>query len=168
MKLLLIIISLFLVPVCSFTQSKFDTANYVILPKTSHWCPYTSDKKCKATDLSVTEIIQLDSLLQSCIAAYNIEETRHYNTDKERFPKFAPRLEDYIITLQKYKRQFIPVINANGEKEVWVNCFRSEDIDHSYWRKTVVFVNDGGNYYFNVKINLATKKYYALRVNGVG
>ena len=33
-------------------------------------------------------------------------------------------------------------------------------------QKDLIFVNDGGNCYFNLKINLTTGQYYELMVNG--
>ena len=33
------------------------------------------------------------------------------------------------------------------------------------WKKYSIFIKDGGNCYFNLKINLATRQYYELRVN---
>jgi hypothetical protein len=44
-------------------------------------------------------------------------------------------------------------LNSKGEKEVWINCFcRDGERD---WRKNLVFVKDGGNCYFNLKVNLS-------------
>jgi hypothetical protein len=168
MTLLLQMIALLILPVFSIAQAKADSNQYVVLCKDSTRNPYQEDKAYTATTLSATELLLLDSLLQSCVTKYNAEETQHYKNDRKRYPKVSLNLDDYFIPLAKYKRQYIPVINAKGEKEVWVNCFRSEGNEHSYWRKSVVFVFDGGNYYFNTTINLATKMYFPLRPNGVG
>ncbi len=34
------------------------------------------------------------------------------------------------------------------------------------WKTEFILVDDGGNCFFNFKINLTTKKYYELNVNG--
>jgi len=73
-------------------------------------------------------------------------------------------VKDFVIDLKKYKRQYIAVINSKGEKEVWVNCFC--DTWKKNWRKELIFVLDGGNCYFNLKINLTKGEYYDLMVNG--
>ncbi len=55
--------------------------------------------------------------------------------------------------------------NVKGEKEVWVNCFCSVQY-MDYWKKQVVFVKDGGNCFFNVKINITKKSFSDFEVNG--
>ena len=168
MKILLLVISSLINYYSGVAQVNIDTSRYVVLAKNSMWCPYSGNKHYKTANVSAAEITEIENLLSNCIGEYNIAETKHYEAEEKQFPKFNFKLNDFIISLEKYKRQLIPVINAKGEKEVWVNCFRASANEHPYWKKTVVFVNDGGNYYFNVKINLTTKKYYALRVNGLG
>ncbi len=71
-----------------------------------------------------------------------------------------------LTDLSKYKRQLVPYLNAKGEKEVWVNCFCS-DFGQD-WRKEIIQVDDGGRCFFNLRINLMTKKGFDLRVNGQG
>jgi hypothetical protein len=63
-----------------------------------------------------------------------------------------------------YKKQLVAIINSQGEKEVWVNCF-CDDFS-TPWRTRLLFVDDGGSCYFNLKINLKSRRYYDLRVNG--
>jgi hypothetical protein len=64
----------------------------------------------------------------------------------------------------KYFKQFVAVINKNGEKEVWVNCC-CEVMD--YWKKQIQTTLDGGTCYFNLKINLNKNILYNFSVNGV-
>ena len=59
-----------------------------------------------------------------------------------------------------------PIQKNNGQKEVWVNCFCQLSGDNK-WKTEVVHVADGGNCYFNFKINLTTKTCYDFAVNGV-
>jgi hypothetical protein len=69
-----------------------------------------------------------------------------------------------IKNLNNYKAQIVPVMNKNGEKEVWINCFcETSDIQ---WKEKIIMVKDGGNCYFNLKINLKTLKVYDFGVNG--
>jgi hypothetical protein len=72
----------------------------------------------------------------------------------------------YGIDFKKYdyKRQYVSIINSIGEKEVWINCFC--DSFYKDWKKQILHVDDGGNCFFNLKVNLSTKKCYDIFVNG--
>lgn len=132
-------------------------ANYAVISfnKTNTWL----FKDAKPATLSADEIREVENILHEAIEDYNREPYLlrahpEYNLDKSRF----------VIDPSSYKRQFVPVLNAKGEKEVWVNCFCEDNFDD--WRKEVVQVEDGGKCFFNVKINLSKKTWYDLRVNG--
>ena len=79
-------------------------------------------------------------------------------------PKSRLAFTNQIKDVSKYYKQFIAVINKQGEKEVWINCFCSKD---PKWKNEVVLVLDGGNCYFQLKINLTKKLVYDFMVNGV-
>jgi hypothetical protein len=71
-----------------------------------------------------------------------------------------------VIDLKRYKRQYIGVTNEKGEKEVWINCFCIDPHNPKMnWKKEFVMVKGGGNCYFNLKVNLTTKKYYDFDTN---
>ncbi len=77
----------------------------------------------------------------------NLKE--HYSLDFEKY---------------KYKFQYVAAINNKGEKEVWINGFcNTQD---SRWKEEILLVNDGGNCYFNLKLNLSTKECFQVAVNG--
>jgi len=63
-----------------------------------------------------------------------------------------------------YNIQLVPVLNSIGQKEVWVNCLCSGTDDN--WKKGITVVDDGGNCFFNLKINLTLKISYDFFVNG--
>jgi len=78
----------------------------------------------------------------------------------------AKRSHYGVMELTKYKFQYIPVITKSGEKQVWVNAFcTSHGID---WSKDIIGVDDGGNCYWNMIINLTKKTYHNFMVNGIG
>jgi hypothetical protein len=113
---------------------------------------YPFDNTYKTARLTQKDFIIIDSLQIACVTEYN------NSLDKEH--------KQWSIDLNKhnYKRQIIAVTNKSGEKEVWVNCFcRTWD---NRWKTEIMIVDDGGNCYFNFKINLAAKKFYELGVNG--
>lgn len=92
--------------------------------------------------LSSEEITITDTLLAKCIKQYGFFE------------------------FEKYQRQYIPSVNAKGEKFVWVNCFCREG--HNRWRRKIIIVEDGGKCYFQATFNLTTKTFFNVSVNGLG
>ncbi|MET0753072.1 MAG: hypothetical protein ABWZ66_06850 [Pyrinomonadaceae bacterium] len=126
-------------------KSKDTSDNFVVLyynPQNESWL----FRNAKETALNEKEIAEIENLLKKAVDEYN-----------------AKQKEPQKIDLPKYKRQFVAVINNNGEKEVWANCFAG---DFENWRKKIVMVDDGGKYFFNVKINLTKKIHYDFMVNG--
>lgn len=107
-------------------------------------------KKGKNTSLSQKEIKKISVLIQ---------------TEMEREPK---RFSRHFYQSEYYK-QCIAIINEKNQKEVWINCISmKEGISGSGWKNQIIEVNDGGEYYFNLKINLSTGKVYDFYVNGEG
>jgi len=132
---------------------QFDTSKTVIIPfdKKEN---YPFGNSYKPATLTQTEIIEIDSFIIKCVSDYNASFTQE---DKQF------RID---LTKEIYKKQLVAVTNEKGEKEVWVNCFcRTWD---NAWKTKIIHVDDGGNCYFNFKINLTTKKYYDLGVNAEG
>lgn len=119
-------------------------------------------KDCKPTDLSTKDLYKIEIIIRECISEYNKKEEKVYNEIKHKNPQSQISITNFIIDLNKYKRQYIAVINTKGEKEVWVNCFCGTMPN---WTKKIIYVFDGGNCYFNLKINLKQNKYYELIVN---
>src|SRR5260370_4573202 len=67
--------------------------------------------------------------------------------------------------LDRYDRQFIGAINENGDKIIWVNCFCKERENFFIgWKDKIVFIDDAGTCFFNVKINITKNIYYDLTV----
>lgn len=121
-------------------------------------------KNARPTELTRVEIMVVDSLLVKTVTEHNQAQEVDYQELVEAHPEIPFRKENYFIALPNYRRQLIAVINSKGEKEVWVNCLCING--GSYWRAHVVDAMDGGNCYFNVKINLTKKVSYDLMVNG--
>ena len=139
-------------PITQSNGLTFDTSKTVIIEfnKKSRW-PF--DSTFKSAALTQNELQLVDSFLLACVTNYN------NSLDKDH--------KQWSIDLKNrnYRKQLIVVTNKNGQKEVWVNCFCR--VDNDKWKTRMVGVEDGGNCYFNFKINLTTKKYYDLGVNGV-
>jgi len=146
----------------SIFDESLDTSMVVILPlDTTHSWIF---KNVKQAELTSNELSLIENILTNCIQEYNKKEKLEFRQLQSKETDAQFNINDFIIDLNKYKRQYIAVINSNGEKEVWVNCFcNSFDKD---WRKQRIIVKDGGNCYFNLKINIETKKCYDFMANG--
>ena len=129
-----------------------DTSKTAIIPFNKN-VSYPFDNSYKPAVLTKNDINNVDSLLIACVTDYN------NSLDKDH--------KEWSIDLKKYdyRKQLIAVTNKKGEKEVWVNCFCHILNNHS-WKTEIMIVDDGGNCYFHFKINLTTKKFYDLGVNG--
>ncbi len=134
-----------------------DSSKFTIIPFGENYCWIF--KNCKPTSLTTGDLSNIENLLTKCLNDFNatLPKINNKNINKD---------ETDIIKLENYKRQYMPVLNETGEKEVWINCFCSSE--HKNWEKEVVFAKDGGNCYFNLKINLTKLKYFVLQINGKG
>jgi hypothetical protein len=116
--------------------------------------PYVGSKSCI---LSLQEIITVDSLIGKCIEQYNREQEEEFAKINAEHPEYRLDKKSFVIDFKTYKRQYVPEINASGEKEVKVNCACDG---------TFGLVEDGGNCYFQLKVNLFKKTYFGLSANG--
>jgi hypothetical protein len=121
-------------------------------------------KNVKPTNLTPQDVHDIDKLLNKCIAAYNPKQQMEFDSISKKHPDYNLKIQNFVIDLSRFKRQYFPVINEKGEKEIWINCFCRTDNED--WRTRLISVRDGGNCYFNLKINLTLKTYYDLMVNG--
>jgi hypothetical protein len=139
-----------------------DTSVIAILPydTTQYWV----FKDSKPTELTNDDLLKIETILNKCINEYNPDQERQFKEMNDKHPEYKLDKNNFIIELGHYKRQYVAAINSKGEKEVWINCFCGE------WdtnvRKRILQVEDGGNCYFNLKINLTKGEYYELMVNG--
>lgn len=82
---------------------------------------------------------------------------------KEYLKENAPRISE---KLSKYKRQYFGLIDKNGDKIIWINCFLDYEGYHKNWKADLVYVLDGGLNFFEIKVNLKTRKCFDLYVHG--
>jgi len=141
-----------------------DTSRIAILPfdTTQYWV----FKDSKPTDLTNDDLQKIETILNQCVNDYNPEQERQVKEINDKHPEFKLDKKNFTIDLTLYKRQYVAILNAKGEKEVWVNCFCGAGSQN--WKKNLILVLDGGNCYFNLKINLTTGQYYEFMVNGDG
>lgn len=96
-----------------------------------------------------------------------VEKILRENLDyiKTNQPDYSYSISD---NLDNYLRQYAGFINKDGEKVVWVN-FLCDDgyINISSLHESILTVLDGGSCFWSVKVNIAKRKLYDMRVNGV-
>lgn len=95
------------------------------------------------------------------------------------FNMFKVPVEEYILS--NYFFQYIPYIDENGERNIYVNAFCETaetnaemiiyDVDtlapiHIDWKDQLIIVSDGGACYWSVEINLDNEFYIDLMING--
>jgi hypothetical protein len=177
-----VLLSLFLIISCNKTKKqvveiehtkvkqelfKLPKSEFTILTYQSNW--HWVYQNVASTKLSELELIDIEYILKNAIDTNNKLQEKELNAENicniER-----PFLEtSYKLNLDQYKRQYVPIINSKGEKEVWINFF-CNDLHENYfgdldWKTDLIQVEDGGNCFFNIKINLTTKTYYQLEIN---
>lgn len=101
-------------------------------------------KTLKPFDLEQNELIQLDKIIEKC-----------FIENKGKLKK----KENYIY-------QGIPVINENGEKEIWVSCYCKDKDEKESFKYYLKEVCDGGNCNVHLKVNLTKNNYSELNVAG--
>jgi len=144
------------------SSNPIDTSIIAILPfdTTRNWV----FKGNKPTNFTGDDLNKIEDVLRKCINDYNLDQERQFNEINKKHPEYKLDKENFVIDLARYKRQYIATINSKGEKEIWVNCFCNTHDKN--WKRQRIVVRDGGNCYFNLKINLATEQYYEFMVNG--
>lgn len=137
------------------------TPEYVILKFDSTMNGLFKDSK--PAELNLSEVKEIELILSKCINAYNPKQLKEFEKLDKEYPGNKYSKIHFIIDLKRYNQQFVAVINKLGEKEVWVNCFCITSSNN--WKREIFQVKDGGNCFFNLKINLTKKTYYDLSVN---
>lgn len=69
-----------------------------------------------------------------------------------------------IQDLWEYRAQYFGFMNTDNEKVILANFF-CRNISESDWKKDVIITLDGGNCYFQIKVNLDTEATYDLQIN---
>jgi hypothetical protein len=140
---------------CCFGQTapiSFDTSRTAIIPLEKCFV-HVFDNNYVQAMLTQSDILEIDTLFNESFADYN----SHLSEAEKK----------YLAIDQKnryYRRQYVCVLNNEGQKEVYLNCFCA--FIRADWRKSLIVVKDGGSCFFNFKINLAKRKYYSFFVNG--
>lgn len=148
----------------SRNRVKADTSTIAVLPyDTSYYWLFEEHEKCRNADLSPAELDQLEELVQRAVTDY-MSKYAH----REELAGDSAYWNQYRIARSGYVLQCIAVMNATGEKEVWVNALCDPDSpSKGSWQERILVVQDGGGCYYQMKVNLTKGTYADLSVNGV-
>lgn len=140
-------------PEFTLSQSEFVILTYE--PKW-HW----TFLNAKPATLSHSELIIIETILKRVVKENNKNQNE---VALEHNKNNQITTTGYELKLKGYKRQYVAVINNKREKEVFINFF-CDASNQKDWKKELVQVEDAGNCYYNVKINLVTNQ-YQLQIN---
>ena len=125
---------------------KFDTSKIAIFNLKTDWWLNKKFNPAKSFNLTSADLEVVDEIFKKCTTQNNID-----------------------ISYFHFKKQYVPFIDKDGQKKVWVNCFCSDfNNDLPDWKKFIVIVSDGGSCFFNLIINLSNNSFSDLQVNSVG
>ncbi|MCK0107775.1 hypothetical protein MWU58_00580 [Flavobacteriaceae bacterium S0825] len=106
------------------------------------------------TNINENEIRSVDSLL--------LEEVEQFNTKQ----KESERTMDDLIHIEKYQCNYIPVLNEQGEKIIYVISKRVND-NSTWWEVyEILGIRDGYISVFKFSLNLSEKKGGKIMPNG--
>ena len=131
-------------PSAAAAAASLDTSLYTILPYSPN--SHLPLRGVRPASLGTDEVDSIEVILRAMVQEQNARGRAH------------------LSNLTQYKRQYVAVINAKGEKEVWVNCFCQ--LVSPAWRKEIVVVYDGGPCFFHLVVNLSKHQYYSVMING--
>ena len=147
------------------TQSNHELSesDYVILPFQEKW--YWIFKNVTPTELTQTELTEIEEILKIAVDKNNQAQKEYLKKQSIENPKYKQEKTGFELKLNGFKRQYVPVTNELGEKEIWINFF-CRDFGSESWKTDLFTVFDGGNCFWNIKVNLTKKEYYKLGING--
>ena len=146
----------------SFGQSTAADPNYnpqtiAILNYNDSEFPFL--KNCSHVNLTTADMLLADTLLVKFIDEYNKEQTRQFNSFTREQQKGHILL---LLDLNKFRRQYVPIINQSGDKEIWVNCFCTNM--GKDWKKELIKSSGERMCNFKMMLNLTLRKYYNFRL----
>lgn len=118
-----------------------------------------------STSLDKDELVKIENILNVIVKEHNEQEKLELDKHNKKFPDNYRKHTGYEISLEGKMRQYVPIVNEKGEKEIWINFFCDKPRNDE-WKTVPRHVSDGGNCYFSVKVNLTKKTFKELIVNG--
>jgi hypothetical protein len=130
------------------------------------------DDSYRIMKLSESDIVDCEPVLKVFINQYNLKGERSLDSIKQylRDVKHISNVhlyeEQFHIELRNYGRQYIGVQSGNKHRIVYINFF-CDPKNNTNRKKEWVEVDDGGNCYFKMQIDLTDNKVLEFLENGV-
>lgn len=117
--------------------------------------------------LTQDEVDLVELRLGETLSKINEDRRKEFEAYKQSFPSDTLTIQNFsLVTLNDYKRQYVPYKSKEGERHVWVNCFCSRSPERLEFAKSnIIMPLGGGSCYFSVTINLSKGIYQDLFVN---
>jgi hypothetical protein len=142
---------------------QLPASNYIILKYKSDW--HWIFKDAKPTKLSQKELSEIEKIIEKAIGENNKQQQEYLEMHNNKYPDNQWTKTGFELKTIGYKRQYVPVINDKGQKEIWINFF-CDGWGIKNWKSDLMVFDDGGNCAFNLKVNLETMTYSELHING--
>lgn len=115
--------------------------------------------------LTSNDINIIEQLLKDTVSKYNLSaDSAIKYLSADSFIVFPD-----TIRLSDYKRQYLPYMDKNGKRKVWLNIFfRNDSIFNLVginWKKDPIIAADGGNRFFQLIINLTDRSVLYFELN---
>lgn len=116
-----------------------------------------------------------DSITEACID--NKEKTietmlkNYFNDNEERKKQmtsyYNQKFKNIKTRYPDYYRQYLGYIDEEtSHKLIWINFFIPDEYLLKDWKNSIIAVNDGGDYFFNVLVDIEDNKCLNFSING--
>lgn len=180
-KLTVFILLLTLLLSCKTTLETFPTsdANKIRVKSNKfRGAIFKSTYPCEKLFIQPTNTLNRYTPTKSNIElAETILKNQIKSVNRNRVNQFGKR-DNIDKNLNKYFRQYLGFINEKGDSIIHINFqwdrFTLIDRIKGYWDDRLDYTSDfsivldGGSRYWNINVNLTSKKLFGLSVNGVG
>jgi hypothetical protein len=118
---------------------------------------------------SPADVTEMESRLRGALARQRDADDRLQGRSKgARRDVHAFRshhIGEILEHLAAYRRQYVGIV-VQGERRIFVNCFRADPQQHPSWREQLVDVDDGGVYYWRIQYQIDRKRFLEIDING--
>ncbi len=167
MKFLKLNLFLILLISCNSLKNKTSTdLNYTII----EYKKYSRvAKNALNTKLNNQEIVTIEKIIKEYLKKYNEQKTIEFRAYKSTNPNGTLEKDWFVIELDKYVIQYVPYINSNGEKEIWIQGFCNDGFGFTKkdLKREIIEISDGGNCVFSAYINLPEENLREFYINGI-
>jgi hypothetical protein len=151
-------------------ETQTENSNFQIPDSTYANLNYKSDwhwifEDAQPTTLSENELFEIELIIKRAVRENNEQQRDRLEKRNKNYPDNQWTETGFELKTKGSKRQYVPVINSDGKKEIWINFF-CDDWGSENWQTDILIVDDGGNCYFNLKVNLETRTHSELSING--